>query len=153
MVTGFYSLDFAHKHGFSYDIGTAAYTLAQDPVVPNLFLVQFLGINDHNVAAGYWQDNTGSQHGLLYDLTTHQYTFMDDPNRAAFNNQTFTQITGINDDGRIAGFFVDGNGIQHGFFAEPATAAPGTCAFGLMGFGIVGIAVIRLRRRRPCGHR
>jgi uncharacterized membrane protein len=148
LVTGFYSVDGVHEHGFFYNIGTGTYTLPADPVQPNLALVQLLGINDNNMAAGYWQDNNGDQHGLLYNFNTHQYTFLDDPNQAVFNGQSFTQITGINDSNRIAGFFVDGNGLQHGFFADPSSAAPEPGSFGLLGMGIGVMVSLSPRRWR-----
>ena len=70
LVTGFYSADGVHQHGFLYDTNTSTYNLLTDPVRPNLVLTQFLGINDHNEAVGYWQDTAGSQHGFLYDVAS-----------------------------------------------------------------------------------
>ena len=98
--------------------------LLADPVVPNLELTQFLGVNDNNMAVGYYQTNDGSQHGFLYDLNTHAYTFVDDPN-AAKSGFSITQITGINDANEIAGFYVDAaTGLQRGFVATAARDPP-----------------------------
>lgn len=146
LVTGFYSTDGQHQHGFFYNTSTNLFTLPADPVQPNLFLTQFLGINDNGLAVGYWQDTAGSQHGFLYNLNTQTYTFLDDPNAATINGVEITQITGINDSNRIAGFYVDGNGLQRGFYADAAAAAPEPASFLLMG---LGLAAFVWKRRNP----
>jgi len=141
MVTGFYSVDGAHQHGFFYNASTQQFTLPADPNVANLFLTQFLGINDNGLAVGYYQTNDGSQHGFLYDMPTNVYTFLDDPSAAA-TGLSITQITGINYSGEIAGFYVDGTtGLQRGFTATAATPEPS--AFGLMTAGLLLVLVTR----------
>ena len=70
--------------------------LIGDPNVANLVLTQFLGVNDNNLAVGYYQTLDGSQHGFLYNFNTQTYSFLDDPN-AAKTGFSITQITGIND--------------------------------------------------------
>lgn len=143
IVTGFYSIDGVHQHGFFYNSVTQAITLAPDPNIPNLVLTQFLGINDQGIVSGYYQLPDGSQHGLLYNSVSHTYTFLDDPN-AALSGVSITQITGINNSGEIAGFYVDAaTGLQRGFIAAVATPEPGTlplCA-GLL------LSLAGLRRR------
>jgi hypothetical protein len=133
LVTGFYSTDGVHQHGFFYNSATSSFTLPADPNIPNLVLTQFLGINDLGLAVGYYQLPDGSQHGFLYDTTTQGYTFLDDPS-AAVSGLSITQITGINNAGEIAGFYVDAtSGFQRGFVATPSTSTvpePGT--FGLL---------------------
>ncbi len=148
LVTGFYSVDGVHQHGFFYDSTTGQFTLPPDPNVPNLVLTQFLGINDGGLAVGYYQLPDGSQHGFLFDTAAHSYSFLDEPN-AAVNGFSITQITGVNDAGEIAGFYVDAaTGVQRGFFATPAAAAtpePGTFAL-LLGALAPMLAARRWRR-------
>jgi PEP-CTERM motif len=146
LVTGFYSTDGQHQHGFFYNTNTNQFTLPADPVKPNLFLTQFLGINDNGLAVGYWQDNAGSQHGFEYDLNTMMYTFMDDPNIGTNNGIQITQITGINDANEIVGFYVDANGVQRGFYA--AAAAPEPASFVLIGLGLAGLVWRKKRSRK-----
>jgi len=150
VVTGFYSTDGVHQHGFFYSFGTHQFTLPADPNIPNLVLTQFLGINDNGLAVGYYQLPDGSQHGFLYDSTTQAYIFLDDPN-AALSGVSITQITGVNDAGDITGFYVDATtGLQRGFFATPAdSAAPEPGTFVLLLGAVVPVLISgrRLRRR------
>jgi len=143
-VAGFYSTDGVHQHGFLFNTTTDQFTFPADPVQPNLILTQFLGINDNGIAVGYWQDTAGSQHGFLYDLNARTYTFLDDPTEGTNNGLQITQITGINDSNEIAGFFVDGNGVQRGFVAN-ATPEPASAL--LIGLGLVCVAS---RKKRSC---
>jgi hypothetical protein len=142
LVTGFYSTDGEHQHGFFFNTTTDLFTLPPDPVQPNLFLTQFLGINDNGLAVGYWQDTAGSQHGFIYNVNTQTYTFLDDPNEGTNNGLQITQITGINDSNQIVGFYVDANGVQRGF---SATASPEPASMALIGLGLAGV-VWRKRR-------
>jgi hypothetical protein len=141
LVTGFYSTDGVHQHGFFYNSATTQFTLPPDPIIPNLVLTQFLGINDEGLAVGYYQLPDGSQHGFIYNLNTQTYTFLDDPNAAA-SGVSITQITGINDAGEIDGFYVDPTtGLQRGFFA---VATPEPTISGLL----LGVLVLALAAGR-----
>jgi hypothetical protein len=153
LVTGFYTTDNTTppvdgnepQHGFFYDSKTAKFTLPTDPNQPNLFTVQLLAVNDHDVAAGYWQDNAGNQHGLLYNFDTQKYTFLDDPNAVPISGIVTTQITGINDAGQLTGFYVGSDGLAHGFLAN-AVPEPGSMA--LLGIGITSALIVIRRRGR-----
>jgi uncharacterized membrane protein len=119
---GFYSTDGMHQHGFLYNVNAKQITLLPDPSTARtasggLFLTQFLGINDNGEAVGYYQTNNGSQFGFLYNLNTQTYTFLDDPQAAPVNGVQITQITGVTNSGEICGFFIDAQGVQHGFTA------------------------------------
>jgi len=74
----------------------------------------------------------GSQHGFLFDTKTQTYSFLDNPN-AAITGLSITQITGVNNAGEIAGFYVDATTrIQRVFFATPAPAAAEPSTFTLL---------------------
>jgi hypothetical protein len=152
LVTGFYSTDGEHQHGFFYNTHTGTFVFPADPVQPNLFLTQFLGVNDNGLAVGYWQDNGGNQHGFLYNVNTGTYTFLDEPNAGNYNGLQITQITGINDANRIVGFYVDSSGVQRGFYADPAGAVPEPACLGLIGVGLAGIGWGRRSRKRGALH-
>lgn len=78
---------------------------------------QLLGINDHNVIAGYF----GS--GQVVNGTLHPnkgYTLNAPYGQGNYVNENFpgsvqTQVTAINGKGDTAGFWVDGNGNNFGF--------------------------------------
>lgn len=147
LVTGFYSIDGVHQHGFFYNSTTGTFTLPPDPNIPNLVLTQFLGINDFGLAVGYYQLPDGSQHGFLYDTSTETYTFLDDPSAAAIG-VSITQITGLDDAGDIAGFYVDAaTGLQRGFIATPVPE-PGT--LGLLIGSLLVMLISRIRRQSYC---
>lgn len=146
LVTGFFSTDGAHQHGFFYDTNTNSYTLAPDPNIANLFLTQFLGINDNNEVAGYYQTNDGSQHGFLFNPTTDGYKFLDDPAAANLGGVSITQITGIDNKGDLSGFYVGADGLQHGFFAA-AVPEPGTVAL-FLASGVFGAGFLARKRKR-----
>jgi hypothetical protein len=115
-------------------------------------LTQFLGVNDSDMAVGYYQTNSGSQHGFLYNLDTNTYTFLDDPDAVpGVTGASITQITGINDSGEITGFFVNADGVQEGFFAVP-TAVPEPSSLSLLAVGAAGLATRVWRRRTKRGN-
>jgi hypothetical protein len=107
------------QHGFLFDSASGSYTMLPDPMQPNLFLSQYLAINDTGRAAGYWQDMAGSQHGFIYDIASMTFTLIDHPDAAPVDGVSTTQIVGISSSNEIAGFFIDANGAQHGFYAAP----------------------------------
>jgi len=122
LAVGFYTEDGTTQHGFTFDTNTMKIALLADPSTARitsggLVLTQFLGVNDGGQAVGYYQTTNNSQYGFLYDLATQTYTFLDHPQAAPVMGVQTTQITGIDNAGDIAGFFIDSAGNQHGFVA------------------------------------
>jgi hypothetical protein len=132
LVVGFYVGNDGNDHGFILHIGNTKFGVltgipVADPQIPavpgepgaTFVFSQILGVNDAGIAAGYYQDSTGSQHGFLYNTHTGQYEFLDDPSEAFDGNGVeVTQITGINNADEISGFYTDANGVAHGFVAK-----------------------------------
>jgi hypothetical protein len=107
------------QHGFLFDSVMSTYSTLPDPNVQGLFLTQYLGINDVNQAVGYWQDMAGNQHGVIYDPTTNIVITLDSPDARPSGGVSVTQIVGISNSGELAGFYLDANGVSHGFYAMP----------------------------------
>lgn len=159
LVTGFYTPNStATASGFLFDTKTNIFTALPDPSTAqtangNLALTQFLGINDAGEAVGYYQTKdtitqAGSQFGFLFNTAINAYTFLDDPQAVPVGGVQTTQITGINDAGMIAGFFVGANGVQQGFIAAPVPEASSLVSLGLLlALGAGGMAWTARKRR------
>jgi hypothetical protein len=72
----------------------------------------FTSINNNGVAAGYFQDASGTEHGVIYE--NGNYTNVSDPN-AASGSYLGTSISSINDYGVVAGNYFDSGETAHGF--------------------------------------
>ena len=87
---------------------------------------QLLGINDSDVAVGFWTDGQGNNHGYTYDIHSHRFTVVTDPSAP----DTSLTAAAINNFGQIAGFYTnpatgntDGFLKAHGQFTDLAVAA------------------------------
>ncbi|RBP05065.1 putative secreted protein with PEP-CTERM sorting signal [Roseiarcus fermentans] len=118
---------------------TGTYSQVVNPHTPNIpgEVNQLLGVNNQNVAVGFYNDANGSSHG--YTFNTKTLTFSADINAP---NATSTTTTAINDYGQLAGFatvgslteaFLDHNG-HFGFFEIPGST--NTEFFGLNDYGV-----------------
>jgi hypothetical protein len=65
LVTGFYSTDATHSHGFPFNTRTSSYTLIADPDVPNFVFLELLGIRDSGEITGFYVGAEGIQHGFF----------------------------------------------------------------------------------------
>jgi len=77
------------------------------------------GINDLGAITGYFVDTNGVAHGFLR-APAGKITSFDDSNAGAIANQgqgTFPES--VNDREAIAGYFIDGGGVGHGFLRTP----------------------------------
>jgi hypothetical protein len=70
---------------------------------------QALGINDNNIAAGFYNDADGNSHGFAYTVATGKYTEITVPGNVS------VAATGINANNLICGFVVDATGKTFGF--------------------------------------
>jgi hypothetical protein len=94
---------------------------------------QLLGVNDSDVAVGFYTDAKGNNHGYAYSITRHWF------HTVRMGGTTSLTATGINNEGDIAGFFTNLAGVVKAFLLYPdgrvtTLAFPGaasTQAFGV----------------------
>jgi hypothetical protein len=111
-----------------------------DPGVSPQIENQLMGVNDLNVAVGFYNDAHGNSHGYTYNINTGQFSAdINDPNAVS------TVSAAINNLGRIAGFYTDSGGAIHGFLDNnghfTTVDAPGASETQLLGINDFGIAV------------
>ncbi len=77
---------------------------------------QLLGVNDGNVAVGFYTDAAGVTHGYTYTIGAGSpfSAPINDPNAGTATGQG-TTAAAINNKGNIAGFYVDAGNVFHGF--------------------------------------
>ena len=71
---------------------------------------QLLGVNDSDVAVGFYTDGQGNNHGYEYNVNTHRFTRVTDPTLPGAS----LTAAAINDEGDVAGFYT-ADEITHGF--------------------------------------
>jgi hypothetical protein len=124
-----------HFRNANYPTGNAA-----SPAVD-----QLLGVNDSDIAVGFYTDASGNNHGYEYNINTGRLSQVVDPNAPG----TSLTAAAINDLGHVAGAYTapDGNTdgflLSHGHLTD--LAAPGassTMALGVNNFDeVVGVFV------------
>jgi len=102
---------------------------------------QLLGVNDSDVAVGFYTDANGNNHGYKYNINASRFTRVLDPSAPGAS----LTAAAINDHGDVAGFYTnpgtgntDGFLLSHGHFTD--LAAPGassTMALGVSNYGEV----------------
>jgi hypothetical protein len=76
-----------------------------------------LGINNNDKAAGFWTDNDGNFHGFVVDINPIAHTFkFVEVGPKTFPGAVSSQVTGINNNNEICGFWTDANGNTKSFF-------------------------------------
>lgn len=121
-------------HGFMHNSNTWT-----DVDYPGTAYNELQGMNDNDVAAGFYVDGVGDGHPYIYSQPGNQFTPL------SVLQSTSAYATDINDSDEIVGFYVDMSGNVHGFagFAPSSFAAlnyPGaynTYATGINSFGYV----------------
>ena len=84
--------------------------------VPGASMTQAFGVNDGDIVVGAYQVGTGSStqsHGFIW-APGFGFENVDDPNGIGA-----TTVNGINDHGRLVGFYTDSAGNTDGFLATP----------------------------------
>ena len=109
---------------------------------------QLLGINRHNVISGYFGSGAAGHpnKGYLLNPPYGQGNYVNEN----FPGSAQTQVTGLNDKGDTSGFWVSGNGTNHGFvewngvfasYNDPKTPHMAGSVNQLLGINNGGVAV------------
>jgi hypothetical protein len=142
---------------FGFYVKDGVFTEVNNPNTPGLFnnpnpnpgvLIenQLIGVNDHDIAVGFYLDKFGTSHGYTYDVKTGKFSAnIDDPN-ANSGEPGGTVAAAINNKGMIVGFYTDAAGVIHGFLDNhdvfTTVDAPGAATTTeLLGVNDHGIAV------------
>ncbi len=96
---------------------------------------QLLGVNDNDIAVGFYTDGNGNNHGYEYNINTGRFSRVTDPNAPSAS----LTAAAINDLGQVAGFYTnpatgntDGFLLSHGHFTGLAVpGASSTMALGV----------------------
>ncbi len=72
---------------------------------------QLLGVNDHDVAAGFYTDGQGNNHGYEYNIITRRFSRVARPGAPGLS----LTAAAINNHGDVAGFYVTKGGATDAF--------------------------------------
>jgi uncharacterized membrane protein len=75
---------------------------------------QLLGVNDHDIAVGFYTDAKGFDHAYRYDIATKTFTTV------AVTGASSVVAAAINNSGSVAGFFANSAGTTEGFVLRPS---------------------------------
>jgi hypothetical protein len=118
-VTVGFEVDAAGNSAGWVDQPNGAFQLGLDPNAPTINGVvneQFLGVNDRNQVAGFYQtDAAGDTAGFIYNDQTGAFS------NVAISGATSVTATDINDQGFISGFYTNKAGKTEGFIDENGT--------------------------------
>ena len=123
-----------NNFGF-YEVGGRFHAVdfpTRNPAAPPVD--QLLGVNDSDLAVGFYTDAQGTNHGYEYSILDRQFARVTDPGLPGAS----LTAAAINDEGDVAGFFVDGAGRTDGFLKTRGghfidLAAPGASATTALG--------------------
>jgi hypothetical protein len=76
---------------------------------------QLLGVNDHDVAVGFYTNGQGSNRGYTYDIRTHQFSRVLVPGAPAGQAGPSLTAAGINNRGDVTGFYAASSGQTDAF--------------------------------------
>jgi hypothetical protein len=76
---------------------------------------QLLGVNDHDVAVGFYNNGATSARAYEYNIKTHKFTRVQIPGYPTGSAGPSTTATAINNNGNVAGFYTDKAGVTVSF--------------------------------------
>jgi len=100
---------------------------------------QLLGVNDHDVAVGFYLNGSGVSRGYTYNIKTHHFALVTEPGAPTGGRAPNLSANAINNSGAVAGSFTTSHGVTEAFLKLPggafhAIVVPGataTAAFGV----------------------
>jgi hypothetical protein len=101
---GFYA-----KGGHFHEVNFPAMGTATPPVD------QLLGVNDSEIAVGFYVNNQGDSRGYEYNIKTARYTRVELPGLKNLSKAVSLTSTAINNAGGVAGFYSVNGGTTFGF--------------------------------------
>jgi CHRD domain len=104
---GFYRLRGHNFHSVQFPTGDNA-----SPPVD-----QLLGINDHDIAVGFYTNGQGNNRGYTYNINTRQFSRVLVPGYPTGTAGPTLTAAAINNNGDVAGFYTDKNGNTDAFLA------------------------------------
>jgi hypothetical protein len=101
---------------FGFFLRNASFSSVNFPAFDNATppVNQLLGVNDHDIAVGFYTDSLGHRHGYRYDIATGRFAAVSVP------GATSVTAAAINNAGGVAGSFTGRNGVTSGFFIDAA---------------------------------
>ena len=76
---------------------------------------QLLGVNDHDVAVGFYTNAQGNNRGYTYNILTHAFTRILVPGAPVGEAGPSLTATAINNDGDVAGFYAKSSSLTDAF--------------------------------------
>ena len=125
VIVGYFGSGAAGHPNIGYEI-SPPYTSYTSNMQPGSVQTQATGINNEGVTTGFWSStNFGmgdTNYGLVRQPTGNNFTYVSVTDPLVGTSPTTDQALGINNNSIAAGFYVDANGVSHGFTYNLATA-------------------------------
>ncbi len=116
--------------------GIADPNTPSSPIAPSVN--QLLGVNDHNMAVGFYTTSTGANQAYIFNISTNSFASVTPA------GSTSSTAAGINNAGNIAGFATVGGNTEGFYLAGGKTTefeVPGSTNTGFFGLNNNGLAV------------
>ena len=105
---------------------------------------QLIGVNNADLAVGFYNDRHGDSHGYTYDIASGKFSKDINFPSSAIITVTSTVTAAINNSDEIAGFFTDSSNVIHAFIDDNGTFTSvdptGSTETELLGLNDKGIA-------------
>ncbi len=109
---GFYA-----RGGQFHEVNYPTHNVSRPPVD------QLLGVNDHNVAVGFYTNAQGLSRGFEYNIFRHSFRRVLLPGIPNLSKKVTLTATAISNGGGVAGFYQVGGGQTNGFYLTGHHAA------------------------------